>query len=91
MVYNRMKTLQSSTTDGNGNIIGIYTDGTHATITEGQPTTPDQIANFAKAIQAGGDTVLQYLPKNVQQQVLSYMGQHNMGSSKFTSTSDGYG
>ena len=29
-----MKTLQSTTTDGNGNLIGIYTDGTHATITE---------------------------------------------------------
>ncbi len=47
-------------------------------ISEGQPATVQDIHNYAKAVQAGGDSILKMLPQNIQQQVMSYMGQAGM-------------
>ena len=47
-------------------------------ISEGQPATIQDIHNYAKAVQAGGDSILKMLPQNIQQQVMSYMGQSGM-------------
>ena len=79
MVYNQQKKLQSVTTDPTtGDLIGIYADGTHEKITSGTPATTEQIANYAKMVQQYGQTALSILPKNIQQQVMAYIGQNGM-------------
>lgn len=78
LVSNPQKKLSTTTMDNNGNMIGIYSDGTHDIISEGQRLGANDIQNYAKAVQAGGESILNMLPKNVQQQVVAYMGQSGM-------------
>jgi len=75
MVYNMQKKIESTVSDGNGGMIAIYSDWTHAPLYEGTPATPDQIDSYSKMVQQYGESALNLLPKNVQQQVMAYIGQ----------------
>ena len=82
LVYNKTKTIESTVSDGKGGMIAIYSDGTHAPLYEGTPATPAEVDSYAKMVQQYGESALNLLPKNVQTQVMSYMGSKWMWPSK---------